>query len=150
MIQNRKDLFNKCLDKINGQIEKHRESMKGVKESMDANDVHTDYDEEGSKGELLVAFEKYAQYLDTAQKIKETLYKVDIEHYSEQIRFGSIVETKNKIYFIAAPLGEIKMDDESMVHVISSEAPIFEQLKGKKAGDTFMLNNDEVAIKKVR
>lgn len=150
MIQNRKDLFNKCLEKINGQIEKHRESMKGVKESMDANDVHTDYDEEGSKGELLVAFEKYAHYLDTAQKIKETLYKVGIEHYSEQIRFGSIVETKNKIYFIAAPLGEIKMDDDSIVHVISSEAPIFEQLKGKKAGDTFILNNDEVEIKKVR
>jgi transcription elongation GreA/GreB family factor len=149
MIQNRKDLFNKCLNKINGQIEKYRESMKGVKESMDANDVHTDYDEEGSKGELLVDFEKYAQYLDNAQKIKETLSKVDIEHYTEQIKFGSMVETTKQNYFIAAALGEIKMDDGGMVYVISTEAPIFEQLKGKKAGDTYKLNNEEVKILKV-
>lgn len=150
MVQNRKELFNKCLEKVNGQIAKYRENMAGVKESMDANDVHTDYDEEGSKGELLVAFEKYAQYLDSAQKIKETLYKVDIEHYTEQIKFGSIVETNKGIYFIAAPLGEIKLEDGSTVFVISTEAPIFEQLNGKKAGDTFNLNNEKVEILKVR
>jgi transcription elongation GreA/GreB family factor len=149
MVQTRKELFNKCLNKINGQIEKHRESMKGVKESMDANDVHTDYDEEGSKGELLIAFEKYAQYLDNAQKIKETLSKVDIEHYSEQIKFGSVLETTKQTYFIAAALGEIKLDDGGIVYVISTEAPIFEQLKGKKAGDTFKLNNEDVKILKV-
>ncbi len=149
MIQSRKELFNKCLAKINGQIEKYRESMKGVKESMDANDVHTDYDEEGSKGELLVDFEKYAGYLDNAQRIKETLNKVDIERYSEQIKFGSIVETNKQTYFIAAALGEIKLEDGAAVYVISTEAPIFEQLKGKKAGDTFWLNQEEVKILKV-
>lgn len=149
MIQNRKELFNKCLNKINGQIEKYRESMKGVKESMEANDVHTDYDEEGSKGELLVAFEKYAQYLDNAQKIKASLSNVDLKHYTEQIKFGSVVETNKQTYFIAAALGEIKMDDGGMIYAISTEAPIFEQLKGKKAGDSFMLNNEEVKILKV-
>jgi len=116
---------------------------------MEANDVHTDYDEEGSKGELLLAFEKYAKYLDNAQKIKETLSKVDPEHYTEQIKFGSVLETNQQTYFIAAALGEIKMDDGGMVYAISTEAPIFEQLKGKKAGDTFKLNNEEVKILKV-
>lgn len=116
---------------------------------MDANDVHTDYDEEGSKGELLVDFEKYAGYLDNAQRIKETLNKVDIERYSEQIKFGSIVETNKQTYFIAAALGEIKLEDGAAVYVISTEAPIFEQLKGKKAGDTFWLNQEEVKILKV-
>lgn len=149
MIQTRKELFNKCLNKINGQIEKYRESMKGVKESMEANDVHTDYDEEGSKGELLLAFEKYAKYLDNAQKIKETLSKVDAEHYTEQIKFGSVVETNKQNYFIATALGEIKMDDGGMVYVVSTEAPIYEQLKGKKAGDTFKLKNEDVKILKV-
>ncbi|MCJ7758506.1 MAG: transcription elongation factor [Gillisia sp.] len=123
--------------------------MKGVKESMEANDVHTDYDEEGSKGELLLAFEKYAKYLDNAQKIKETLSKVDAEHYTEQIKFGSVVETNKQNYFIATALGEIKMDDGGMVYVVSTEAPIYEQLKGKKAGDTFKLKNEDVKILKV-
>jgi transcription elongation GreA/GreB family factor len=59
------------------------------------------------------------------------------------------VETNKQNYFIAAALGEIKMEDETMIYVISTEAPIFEQLKGKKVGDTFKINNEEVEILKV-
>jgi transcription elongation GreA/GreB family factor len=34
--------------------------------------------------------------------------------------------------------------------VISTEAPIYEKIKGKKAGDTFMLNEKEIEILEVR
>lgn len=146
MVPNKKELFNKCLDAINKQIERYKQQMDGIKESMVANDVHTDYDEEGSKGELLGNFEKYAKYLDTAQNMKLTLNKVDREHYSESIKFGSVIETDNHYYFIACGLGKVVMDDGSTVLVISTEAPIYEELKGKKAKDTFMLNDNETKI----
>jgi len=149
MVPNKKELFNKCLDAINKQIERYKQQMDEIKESMVANDVHTDYDEEGSKGELLGNFEKYAKYLDTAQKMKLTLNKVDREHYSEFIKFGSIIETDNNYYFIACGLGKIEMDDGSTVLVISTEAPIYEKLKGKKAEDTFVLNDNEIKILEV-
>ncbi len=149
MIPNKIELFNNCLNAINKQIARYKEHMDAIKESMVANDVHTDYDEEGSKGELLGDFEKYATYLDTAQNMKLTLNRVDREHYSETIKFGSILETEEGYYFIACALGNVKMNDSSIVHVISTEAPVYEKLKGKKAGDTFTLNEKETKILEV-
>ena len=146
MIPNRKTLFIKSLEEIDKKIKSYRDNMDAVKESMEANDVHTDYDEEGNKGQLLGDFEKYARHLDNAQKMKEKLNSVDREHFSEQIQFGSVVETKNNYYFIATALGDVNLDDGSKVHVISTEAPIFEQLKGKKKGDTFKLNGEDIEI----
>lgn len=150
MVPNKTELFNHCLDAINKQIARYKDEMDTIKESMSANDVHTDYDEEGSKGELLGDFEKYAKYLDTAQNMKLTLNKVDRDHYSENVKFGSVIETSKNYYFIACGLGNIIMDDGSLVHVISTDAPIYEKMKGKKAGDSFPLNNDEVKIIEVR
>lgn len=149
MVPNKIQLFNNCLDAINKQIVRYKGEMDSVKESMEANDVHTGYDEEGSQGELLGNFEKYAKYLDTAQTMKLTLNKVDREHYSEFIKFGSVIETEENYYFIACGLGNIKMDDGSSVFVISTEAPIYEKLKGKKAGETFILNEKEIKILEV-
>lgn len=146
MVHNKTEVFEKCLKEVDELIQKYQDKMETIKESMEANDVHTDYDEEGSKGELLGDFERYASHLDNARKMKQTLAQVDREHYTEQINFGSLVETKERFYFIAAPLGTITMDDGSTIHVISKEAPIFEQLKGKKKGETFNLKDDEVEI----
>lgn len=146
MIPNRKTLFIKCLEEINKKIKTYKDNMDTVKESMEANDVHTDYDEEGSKGQLLGDFEKYAKYLDNSQKMKEKLNSVDRDHFSEHIQFGSVVETKDSYYFIATALGDITLEDGSKVHVISTEAPVFAQLEGKKKGDTFKLNGKDIEI----
>ncbi|MFO7719141.1 MAG: transcription elongation factor [Gillisia sp.] len=146
MKPNRKTLFILCLAEVDKKIKTYRENMDAVKESMEANDVHTDYDEEGNKGQLLNDFEKYARYLDNAQKMKEKLTLVDREHFSEQVQFGSIVETKDSYFFIATALGDIILDDGGKVHVISTEAPIFAELKGKKKGETFKLNEKDIEI----
>lgn len=119
--------------------------MDSIRESMEANDVHNDYDQEG-RGQLLGDFERSVSHLDHAQKMKEKLSEVDREHYSEQIKFGSLIETKKNYYFIAVPLGELALDDGSTVHVISTEAPIYQKLQGKRKGDTFTINEEEEEI----
>jgi hypothetical protein len=138
--------FYKSLEKVQDLIDKYQDKMDTIRESMEANDVHTDYDEEGSKGELLGDFERYATHLDHARKMKQTLNQVDRDHYSESIKFGSMVETPNHYYFIAVPLGNITLDDGSSVSVISTEAPIYESLEGKRKGDSFILKDNEVEI----
>ncbi|HSI69161.1 MAG TPA: hypothetical protein VK941_02945 [Gillisia sp.] len=145
MVNRKIQAFYKSLEKIEDLIGKYQDKMDTIKESMEANDVHTDYDEEG-KGELLGDFERYATHLDHAQKMKETLSRVDRDHYSESIKFGSMIETANHYYFIAVPLGNIILDDGSSVSVISTEAPIYEQLEGKRKGDSFKLKDDEIEI----
>lgn len=146
MLHNKIEVYHKCIAEVDKLIKKYQEKMDTIKESMEANDVHTDYNEEGSKGELLGDFERYATHLDHARGMKEKLSQVNREHYSEQIRFGSLIETKQAYYFIVAPLGKVTMDDGSTVQVISTDAPIYENLKGKRKGDTFTLKDDEVEI----
>lgn len=140
MISNKEELFIKCLEAVNRQIEKYQKEMDEIRESMENNDVHTDYDEDDSKGQLLNDFEKYAEYLDNSRKMKEKLSRIDQKHYSETIEFGSVVETSENYYYISAALGKIVLDEGSTVYAISTDAPIFQEMKGKKAGESFTFN----------
>ena len=58
-----------------------------------------------------------------------------------------MVETKDNYYFIAVALGEISMEDGSKIFAISTKAPIYKELEGKQAGDTFSFNDNEQEIK---
>lgn len=146
MVTNKEELFYKCLDTVNRQIDKYKNEMDQIRESMENNDAHTDYDEDDSKGQLLGDFEKYAEYLDNSRKMKEKLSRIDQKHYSEQIDFGSVVETSENYYFISVALGKITLDEGSTVFAISTEAPIYQEMKGKKAGESFTFNDKEHEI----
>ncbi len=146
MALNRQQVFAKCLDKVNDQIRKYNEKLASLKESMDSIDRHNDYDEEGK---LLGEYEEYSRHLDTAQKMKAKLNTVDRDHYTEDIQFGSIIETEKNYYFIAVGLGKIDLDNGSSIFAVSTEAPIFEKLKGKKEGDSFEINDQKMEILKV-
>lgn len=145
MVSNKKELYLNCLDAVNKQIDTYQKEMDLIKESMEANDIKTDYDED-NKGELLSDFEKYAGRLSAAREMKESLSRIDPEHYSEAISFGSVVETSGNYYFISVPIGKISMEDGSSVYAISTEAPIYQEMEGKKEGDTFKFNDEEVEI----
>lgn len=145
MSTNKKELYLKCLDAVNEQIERYEEEMDMIRESMDSNDMKTDYDED-NKGQLLGDFEKYAKYLDQARQMKETLGSIDQEYHSPSVDFGSLVETDKTYYYVSVPLGAIEMDDGSTVMAISTEAPIYNELRGKKEGDTFTYNDRHFKI----
>ena len=145
MKTNKKELFYKCLDAINDKIDQYQNRMDELRESMENNDIKTDYDED-NKGEMLSDFEKNAGHLSEAQEQKEELSKIDPDHKNERIGFGSVVETKDKYYFIAVALGEISMEDGSKIFAISTKAPIYKELEGKKTGDTFSFNDNEQEI----
>lgn len=145
MSTNKKELYLKCLDAVNEQIEKYEEEMDMIRESMDSNDMKTDYDED-NKGQLLGDFEKYAKYLDQARQMKETLGSIDQEYHSPSVDFGSLVETDQSYYYVSVPLGAIEMDDGSTVMAISTEAPIYNELRGKREGDTFTYNDRHFKI----
>lgn len=146
MVANKEELFYKCLDSVNRQIEKYQKEMDQIRESMENNDVHTDYDEDDSKGQLLGDFEKYAEYLDNSRKMKEKLSRIDQKHYTEKIDFGSVVETSENYYFISVALGKIVLDEGSTVYAISTEAPVYQEMKGKMSGDSFNFNGKESKI----
>lgn len=145
---NKKELFQKTLKAVNSRIERYQKELEMIKESMDANDIKTDYDED-NRGKLLGDFEKNVVFLNQAREMKETLSTLDLEHYSENINFGSVVETDKNYYFISVPVGEVEMEDGSIVYAISTEAPVYKAMEGKKTGEKFSFNNETIEIKEV-
>lgn len=148
MVKNKKELFQKTLNAVNSRIKRYEQEMEMIRESMDANDTKTDYDED-NRGKLLGDFEKNVEFLNQARLMKETLNTVDLEHYSEEVKFGSVIETDKSYYFVSVPVGKIEMEDGSTVYAISTEAPIYQAMKGKKAGDEFTFNDETMEIKEV-
>lgn len=146
---NKEELFNKCLDLVNSKIDQYNEKMEGISGEDEEHNFHPDFDEYGNKGELLTEYEQNAAYLDRIRTMKETLANLDLNHRSETIRPGSVVETKNNYYFISVPLGEIDLDSGRKVYAISTDAPLYKELDGKKAGEKFTFHNSEVEIVKV-
>ena len=146
---NKEELFNKCLDLVNEKIEQYEEKMDTTSGQEEEHKFHPDFDEYGNKGEMLTEYEKNAVYLDRARSMKETLANLDMDHRSEVVRPGSVVETKNGYYFVSVPLGEIDMDSGSKVYAISTEAPIYKEMEGKKSGDSFDFRDGTVDIVKI-
>lgn len=146
---NKEELYNKCLDLVNDRIDQYNQKMDTLTGQNEQHKFHPDFDEYGNKGEMLTEYEKNAAYLERVRSMKETLANLDIEHRSEVVRPGSVVETGNGYYFVSVPLGEIDMESGSKVYAISTEAPIYKEFEGKKAGDSFQFRDGEVNIQKV-
>lgn len=143
---NKEELYNKCLDIVNERIENIENQQDTITERNSEANFNPDFDQYGNKGEMLSEFEKNMVFLDRVRRMKETLANLDINHRSEVIRPGSVVETKNKYYFISVPLGEIDLDSGSQAYAISTDSPIYKEFEGKKEGDTFHFHGEEVKI----
>lgn len=146
---NKEELFNKCLDLVNERIDQYNEKLDTISGQNEQHKFHPDFDEYGNKGEMLTEYEKNAAYLDRVRGMKETLANLDREHRSEVVRPGSVVETKNGYYFVSVPLGEISMESGSKVYAVSTDSPIYQELEGKKAGDSFKFRDGQVDIIRV-
>ena len=146
---NKKELFNKCLDIVNERIDVYNSKMGDISDQNTEKKFPPSTDQYGNRGEMMTEYEKSAVYLDRVQKWKQDLANLDIDTRSQVVRPGSVIETEKGYYFVSIPLGEIEMESGSKVFVISTEAPIYEHLEGKKEGDNFVFNDQKVEIHKI-
>jgi transcription elongation GreA/GreB family factor len=138
MIKNK--LYLKCLEILNQQIEKYKKEIDLVKEALESEGAQSD-NEDGGKGEMLNEMEKYAGYIETTEKTKEQLKRIDVSQEHVVVGSGSLVETEKNFFFITVALGKLDIEDNKNYYSISTDAPIYEHLKGKQAGDSFSFNN---------
>lgn len=67
---------------------------------------------------------------------------------SDQIGLGAIVDTGNVLFFIAIPSTGFDADGKHFIG-ISTAAPIYLAMKGKKQGDTFSFGKTQYTIKNI-
>jgi transcription elongation GreA/GreB family factor len=138
MIKNK--LYMKCLEILNLQLEKYQREIDVVKEALENESGQSD-NEDGGKGEMLNEIEKYAGYIETTERTKEQLKRIDVSQEHTVVGSGSLVETEKNFFFVTVALGKLDINDNKNYYSISTDAPIYEHLKGKQAGDSFSFNN---------
>lgn len=79
------------------------------------------------------------------RKQLEVLDRIAIDTISDIIIPGSIVTTSLGNYFIAISAGKLLVDGQTY-YAISMDSPLGAQLKGKKAGDEFIINGKKGTI----
>jgi hypothetical protein len=84
--------------------------------------------------ELLVRLEHELLFVKQEQTILEGL---DIEREFVQVELGALVVTDQRIFYISSSLETVEVDGVEFFG-ISTQAPIYSGMKGKRAGDSFI------------
>jgi len=103
---------------------------------------------ETGRAMLQLEMEKASLQLESGNKMKETLGKINFHSISDISRLGSLVITSMGNYFLAISVGEIEIS-KKVYYAVSLSSPIGKHLLGTKEGDEIHFNEKLIIIKKV-
>jgi hypothetical protein len=92
--------------------------------------------------------EKLGNQIQEWEIQKNVLAKIDGEKTSSIISLGSLVESNNGYFFIAANIGKIQVGDSSVM-VISTQSPLGLYFLNRTIQQEFIFNQTEYVIKNV-
>lgn len=75
------------------------------------------------------------------------LQKVNADS-SEKVQSGALIETEKGLFYIAASVGEIIVDNRKIM-TVSAESPLAKAMAGLTNGQSFSLNNTSQTVKQI-
>lgn len=75
------------------------------------------------------------------------LQKVNADS-SEKVQNGALIETEKGLFYIAASVGEIIVDNRKIM-TVSAESPLAKAMAGLTNGQSFSLNNTSQTVKQI-
>jgi transcription elongation GreA/GreB family factor len=124
-----------------GSLEEINESLTSETKSS-AGDKH-----ETARSKMQFEQGKLNSQLAELNDLVNELEKINPQAIAETIFTGTVVETNNGTFFIAVPLGKIKIEERE-VYVISAQSPIGKLMMGLRQHDTFSVNDIHYRIEK--
>ncbi len=88
------------------------------------------------RNEMLVRMEHELMFLKNESNILEA---IDENKVSEEAELGAVVVTDQRIFFICTSVDLVEVNGQSFFG-ISTRAPIYHMMKGKKQGDCFQFS----------
>lgn len=139
-------LYASCIDFIEDRLETIQRTIKDIQVSLTSETKSSAGDKhETGRAMLQLEREKSGVQLFEIQKVKEILYKIDIDRTLTKIGLGSVVYTSKSNYFIGISAGEITVKDECF-YAISPSTPIAKLLLSKQVGDRIHFRNQDFKI----
>lgn len=144
---NKKDIYDKCLSII---LDKENELKKLIAATRESNN-----DTKSSMGDKYETSREMLQ--QEINMLEKQLSEINEQHQilkkikvldSESVNLGALVEFELGTFFIAAGMGEIKVNNKSIM-TISVNSPLAKAMLGKKDKDSFIINNKSYSIKNI-
>jgi len=99
----------------------------------------------GKAGQTLNRIEARSSVVEALQRDINILAGLDSIEPNEEIQLGDVVETDKGNFFVAVPADEFTIEGVSY-RGISAESPLFQALKGKKNGDSVVINDNRFTL----
>lgn len=145
----KKQLLEICRQKQTEAAKELKASMDEVQESANEEQGSTEEKFESFRTQLQQDRDMYARQYADAQERLEVLYRISPSKLNTSVDLGAVVITDVKQkFFISISLGEIKHETGSYF-AISTAAPIYETMDGKKVGDSFEFRGRKYKITEI-
>lgn len=140
---------NKCKEVIQDSINRYTERVRELSESLADNDSSNDAEDDEGSGELMADYERYNKLKDEHQKLQTAFSNISYGSGKTLVIEGALITTDSHTFLISVSLGEQTTIDGDVFFAISSQAPIYQAMKGLEAGTSFTFNGITRKILKV-
>lgn len=139
-----------CVDHLRAQIAVSKEEIDALRDSAAEESKSSAGDKYETGREMMQAeMVNLQSHLDEQQKMLAALLSIDPAKSNSSISRGSLVQSGQGVFFLAASLGQIQVEGNRLF-VISMGSPMGQALEGKKAGESVELNGRRIEIVAVR
>ena len=143
----KENLYNQCVAFVETRFQTIQNTINEIQIALTSETKSSAGDKhETGRAMLQLEREKAGNQLAEIQKIKEALFKINIENTSKTISLGSVVYTPKSNYFIAISAGELMVKNE-VFYAISPNTPIGKLLIGKTINDKIKFREQEFIVK---
>ena len=141
----KKKIAGACIKIQQRTIENLQAELSEVKRTAEEISCPVDRVDGGYQAQLLAKAEMFGKQLQKARQILDILNRVPVDEKSEKVDFGAVVITGKQKMFVSVSMGKIDIDGETY-YAISPNVPVYNAMKGKRAGETFVFNGNRFRI----
>lgn len=144
----KRKIWDACMQKQQALATTVREAMTQAQEAANEEKGSLEEKFESFREQLIRDRDMYARKLGEHIAAIDALRYVDVDKVFSQVQQGALIITDKQKLFIAISLGEIKVDGVAYF-AISTQSPLYQQMEGKRAGETFEFRGIKHTIKEV-
>lgn len=143
----KKSIIHACLIKQQLEIQDFEKEIAALKKEIYAHD-ETPSQGDSSAAERSDLLHRYESELGFLKQELELLETIQEGHELEQVAPGAVVVTNQRIFFVSVSIEQVEVNGMD-IFGLSTKAPIYQALRGKKAGDQLDFNGIHYEIQEV-
>lgn len=132
----KRKIWDACMQKQQALAATVKEAMTQAQEAANEEKGSLEEKFESFREQLIRDRDMYARKLGEHMSAMEALRYVEVDKVFSHVQQGALVITDKQKLFVAISLGEIKADGQ-VYFAISTQSPLYQQMEGKRAGETF-------------